>query len=113
MKIEEFKFGAFRIDGRQYLDDIKIFNNKVKYWQTREGHLLKLEDIKDLIESKPEIIIIGTGASGALQISAEIKDEIMNKRIALFIEKTEDACKRFNELILKDKRVAAILHATC
>lgn len=113
MKIEEFKFGAFRIDGRQYLDDIKIINGKVRYWQTREGHLLKLKDIQDLFEGNPEIIIIGTGASGFLQVSPEIKDEIMKKRITLFVEKTELACKRFNDLIAKEKKVNAILHATC
>jgi len=113
MKIEEYKFGSFRIDGRQYLDDIKIINGKVRYWQTREGHILRKEEIQDLFEGNPDIIIIGTGASGFLQVSPEIKDEIMRKGIILFVEKTELACKRFNDLVNKGKKVNAILHATC
>lgn len=113
MKIEEYKFGSFVIDGRKYLDDIKIINGKARCWSARERHILKLVDVKDLIESKPEIILIGTGASGLLQVSAEIKDEIMRKRIALYTDKTDSACKIFNEIIKKGKRVAALFHATC
>lgn len=113
MRIEEYKFGSFRIDGKQYLDDIKIVSGRVKFWQTRERHILKIEEMKDLIESNPEAIIIGTGASGFLQVSPEIRDEIMRKRIPLFVDKTESACKLFNDFIQKGKRVAAILHATC
>ncbi len=113
MKIEEYKFGSFRVDGKQYLDDIKIVNGKVRYWQTREGHLLRLEEVKDLLDANPDIIIIGTGASGFLQVSPEIKDAVMQKRITLFVEKTELACKRFNDLVSKGKKVNAILHATC
>lgn len=113
MKIEEYKFGSFRIDGKLYLDDIKIINNKVKYWQTRERHELKIEEIKDLLESRPDIIIIGTGASGGLQVSEDIKAVLTTKRITYFIEPTEKACKTFNELSAKGKRIAAIFHATC
>lgn len=113
MRIEEYKFGMFKIDGKGYLDDIKIINNKVRYWQDREAHLLKLENIKDLVEAKPDYIVIGTGASGFIEVGPEIKNFIEKNQIKLIIEKTDQACSTFNELIKQKRKVAAILHATC
>lgn len=113
MKIEEYKFGSFIIDGKQYLDDVKIINGKVRYWHDREEHLLKLENIKDLIDSKPEVIVIGTGASGSLKVPEDVKTELTRKRIVYLIEPTEQACKSFNSMVAKGRKVAAILHSTC
>jgi len=113
MKIEEYKFGSFKIDGKSYLDDIKIVNNKVRFWQTRIKHLLRQEEIKELLEAAPEYIIIGTGATGFLKIPEEIKTKILMSRIKLIVQKTDQACKSFNELATQNKNVAAILHATC
>lgn len=113
MKIEEYKFGSFKIDGKSYLDDIKIVNNRVRFWQTRIKHLLRQEEIKDLLDSKPEYIIIGTGATGFLKVPEEIKNSILMSRIKLLIQKTDQACKSFNSLAEQNKNVAAIFHATC
>lgn len=113
MKIEEYKFGSFVIDGRQFLDNVKIIDGRIMTWHPSERHLLKLVDIKDLIESKPEIIIVGMGASGLMEVSLEVRDDLMKKRITLYADKTEKMCKLFNELKPKEKKVAAIFHATC
>lgn len=113
MKIEEYTFGCFIIDGRRYFDDIKIIDGKVKFWHGREGHDLKREEINDLISASPEYIIIGTGASGALVVSKEIQGFIRAMDIKLIMEKTQVACNKFNELSRQRKKVAAILHGTC
>ena len=113
MKIEEYKFGMFRIDGKDYLDDIKIIGNKVRFWQNREFHFLKPENIKELVDPKPEYIVIGTGASGMLNVLPETKDMIYKNRIRFVAEPTEKACNTFNDLVKQNKKVNAILHATC
>ena len=68
---------------------------------------------ENIIRKSPEILVIGTGASGMLEVSDEIKKFIQSKGIKLIIEKTADACKTYNGLLKQDKRVCAILHATC
>lgn len=113
MKIEEYTFGCFIIDGRRYFDDIKIIDGKVRYWQGREGHDLKKEEIENLVSASPEYIIIGTGASGVLVVSKEIQNFIKAMDINLIIDKTQNACNKFNELSRQRKKVAAILHGTC
>lgn len=112
MQIQEYKFSSFIIDNKIYMGDIKIINNKIRYWD-REGHDLKLEQIKDLINVNPKTIVIGTGASGLLKVSDEIKKEAISKKIKLIIEKTEKACNICNELLKQGTNFAAILHSTC
>jgi len=111
--IEEYTFGCFIIDGKRYLDDIKLIREKVEYWYDREKHTLKIKDIESLVKKRPEILIIGTGASGLLEISDDVKNFIRSKGIKLILEKTADACKTYNECLKQNKRVCAILHATC
>ncbi len=111
--ISEHKFGSFIINDRSYLGDIKIINSKVRYWNDREFHELNLKDIKELLEANPEIIIVGTGNSGLLEISNEARSSILSKRINLVVEKNTDAIKKYNKAISENKKVAAIFHATC
>ena len=111
--IEEFKFGFFRIQGREYYDDIKIVNGRVKQWGDRKRHTLKVSNLKDILESKPELIIIGSGASGLLEVPHEVMEALQQQNIKAVIQKTQQACDSFNSAIAENKKVAAIFHGTC
>lgn len=108
--IESYEFGKYLINGTVYEYDIKIINNKIKKWH---NHNMSKEDILDLVEAKPELIIIGTGAYGVIKVSKDIKELIKAKGIKLIIEKTEQACEEYNKAEKKGINVAAIFHGTC
>jgi len=111
MNIDSYSFGRFVIDRKVYEHDIKIINGRIVFWQ---NHHLSIEDIKDAINAKPKpsTIIIGTGASGVVEVSQDIIDEIKKANIKLIIEMTGKACQTYNKLSKKEN-VAAILHSTC
>lgn len=111
--IQEHKFGSFIIDGKLFLGDIKILDSKVRYWTKREFHTVNIKDIKELVESQPKIIVVGTGNSGLLELSPEAKQLILSNRINLFIDKNTEAIKKYNQSISENKKVSAIFHATC
>ena len=111
--IEEHKFGSFVVNGRTYLGDIKIIGDKVRYWSTRKKHVLRYDDIWDLLESQPEIVIIGTGNSGYLEIPADLRDLILGKNIRLFIDVNKNAVKAYNEGLQQNRRLVALFHGTC
>lgn len=113
MIIDEFKFGSFRINGRTYLSDIKITGGMIKYWSGRDKHELKLDDVRDLVSSSPDIVIIGTGAAGLVQVPIDVKMFLMQNRIPVIVEKTETACKEFNKAVKNNKKVNALLVSTC
>ncbi len=111
--IESYRFGSYIIDGKEYRWDIKIVDKKVKSWEDRSGHNLKLKDIDDLIEANPDYIVIGTGASGLVKVSDQIREAAAKDSIKLIIEKTPFAVKDYNDLEKKGKKVCAIFHGTC
>ena len=111
--IEEYTFGSIIIDGNQYHDDLKIFpDHIVSNWWRKEGHILHLDDITDVLESKPKIFLIGTGYSGFLKVSDTLQKLITSQGILLIIEKTGEAWKHYNKLAPHQKVVAAF-HLTC
>lgn len=114
MQIEKYHFGQMTIDGRQYRSDVLIFpDGRVSDgWWRRRGHHVDTEDIADLVAHRPEIIIIGTGASGMMRTAPALADELRAQGIRMIAEPTENAYRRFNREY-GSTRVAAGFHLTC
>ena len=111
--IEEYTFGSIIIDGNQYHADVKIFpDHIVSNWWRKEGHILNQDDIEDVLESKPQIFIIGTGYSGLLKVGDTLRKHITSQGTLLIIQKTGEAWKKYNKLAPHQKVVAAF-HLTC
>ncbi len=113
VRIDSYRFGEIVIDGKRYHNDVVIFPNKVKAnWWRREGHVLQREDLRGIMEFKPTLLIIGTGAVGAMKVPGETENFVKSYGIDLRIMKTNDACDLFNKISSKE-RVVAALHLTC
>jgi hypothetical protein len=111
--IENYTFGKFVIDGKEYDSNVVLIGDNVKLARHLPNHELSLNDFSALVEFKPDYIIIGTGASGVMPVPSDISKFIQEKGIKLIVEKTGDACKTYNSLIKEGKKVAAFLHNTC
>lgn len=113
-KIEDYDFGRIIVNGKSYKSDIIIFWDKVRSgWWRREGHTLHVEDIADIIDENPDVIVIGTGAYGLMNVLPETENYIKSKGVKLIVKKTKEACKIFNKLSREGKKVVAALHLTC
>jgi len=111
--IDSYAFGKIVVDGRAYTSDIIIFPDRVKSsWWRREGHRLHLEDIEEVVNEKPEVIIVGKGYSGLMEIPRETVDHLKAKGIELIAENTGKATELYNKLS-KSRKVVAALHLTC
>ena len=110
--IEDYGFGWYIIDGKRYEYDITIIKGKVGTWN-REDHLMKEENVLPLIKSNPDVIVIGNGASGCIEVREETIDAITAAGIEVIVKNTKDACSTFNRLVKQGKKVAGIFHATC
>lgn len=112
--IEEYHFGSITIDGKTYNYDVEVrWAGEVLKWWRRESHIIDVEDIKRVVGQRPEIIVIGNGESGLVEITTEAQKEINLKGIELIIDKTEEAVKTFNVLREKDKKIIGLFHLTC
>jgi len=111
--IESYDFGQIVIDGRKFSSDVIIFQDRVDgNWWRKEGHVLDVDDVKSIIDAKPEVLVVGTGHSGLMRINAKTEERLRACGIELMAAKTEKACRIYNELS-KSRRVIAALHLTC
>ena len=114
MQVNSYDFGEITIDGKKYSRDVIIYSDRVlSPWQRKEGHYLEIADLpEDLISQKPEIVVIGTGYSGVMEVSPEVKEYFKSQNIELKIEPTSTTWQTYNQ-VSQFKKVIALFHLTC
>jgi len=112
--IEQYSFGNMVINGVSYRNDIKIIQGKVvSEWWRKRGHLVDIDDIQDILKSKPDILVLGKGSPGQMKSSEALRKFLKNNGIELIEEKTSHAFKTFNRLFHKGENVSAGFHLSC
>ncbi|MBI2956133.1 MAG: hypothetical protein HYY26_02350 [Acidobacteria bacterium] len=113
--IEKYDFGFLRHDGKEYRRDVIIYpeqGNVDGAWWRKEGHRLDKDDLRGVVAAKPDVLVVGTGYHGCMQVPQETLDFLNSLGIEVYAERTAEACQRYNEL--KDvRKVVAALHLTC
>jgi hypothetical protein len=113
MKIDSYSFGRIVINGKTYTSDVIIYPDRVDgSWWRNEGHLLQLADLKEALQAKPEVLVIGTGAFGVMRVPRETVEHIAGQGIEVKVERTSRAAEVYNDLA-GTKAVIAALHLTC
>ena len=112
--IENYSFGQIFINGEKYNSDLIIFKEHIyDSWWRREGHNLHIDDIQEIINKKPDILIVGTGYYGLMKVPEELIENIKSSGIKqVIVKKTGDACNEYNKLC-KKKNIVAAFHLTC
>lgn len=113
MKISHYSFGSITIDGETYTKDIIIYPDRIfSPWWRKEGHLLQVDDLTEVINVKLSLLIVGTGYYSTMKLPENTLDILALKNIEVLAENTQEAVKLFNE-ISSEKPVVAALHLTC
>lgn len=112
--ISEYHFGSMIIEGRRYMEDLRIIDGRVipKWWR-KEGHSMDLEDADDILAANPEVLVVGMGQPGRMQVTDSLRSALAEKGIELIEEPTAQALHTFNRLFSRGKRVAGAFHLTC
>ena len=114
MRIDAYTFGRIRVGGKSYGSDLILFPGRVEEnWWRKQGHLLQIEDLSGLAATPFDILLIGTGAHGAMQVAEETETWLSKKGILWEVYPTGKACDRYNRLVNEGKRVVAAFHLTC
>jgi hypothetical protein len=111
--IEGYRFGHLVIDGQSHTKDVIILPDRViAGWWREEGHALHVGDLKAVFEARPDVLVIGQGAYGMMQVTAETEEALKAAGIQLIAQPSEQACQTYNQLRTR-RQVAAALHLTC
>jgi hypothetical protein len=114
LRIEKYSFGTLVINGKTYTDDLIILpDGKIlKPWWRKQGHKLIQDDLRDLIDSSPEVIVAGTGVSGNMTPENNLVKDLSRLAIELIAEPNDKAMEIYNKMG-PEKRVGACFHLTC
>ncbi|MBM7623566.1 Mth938-like domain-containing protein [Sporohalobacter salinus] len=113
--IDSYKFGKMVINDNEYTSDLLLCNSEVKdNWWRKKGHSLCKEDLAWILNHKPDLLIIGTGKRGAMEVPEKLQEELKKLGIEVVVEITDDAVEIFNRRDnVEGKKVAAGFHLTC
>jgi len=73
---------------------------------------LMSNDLVAVMEATPEVLVVGTGASGMMEVSQETRLALEVAGIELRAARTSEAWQVYNDLRL-EKRTAGAFHLTC
>lgn len=114
MHIDAYSFGSITVDGGTYSRDLIIFSDRINSaWWRGEAHRLQKKDLEEVFRYKPELLIVGTGASGMMKVPDDLRHELQQEHIDCEVHPTGEAVKRFNQECAAGKRVAGAFHLTC
>ena len=117
-RIESVSFGQIVVGDKTYSHDIWIrANGKVK---TRDkelarqhhgsSHQLGPKELRKVCKGGPEVIFIGSGMSGGLQLTEDAQDFLKQRAIQVEILPTSEIAEAYNE---STRLKAAVIHVTC
>ncbi len=115
MHIDRYEFGTLVVDGREIHTDVLLTPGGVQeHWWRREGHVLRLEDLGVLLETRPQRLVIGTGVYGRMRPAAGLERELAARGVSVELLPTAAAVERISELLrLGASGWAGALHLTC
>lgn len=114
MHIDAYDFGRISVGGKQYSSDVIIRPDGVldKWWR-QEGHRLDIADLTEVLNGNPQILIVGTGFYGRMQVPQATLEQLQQHGIRVESFKTQQAVQEFNRLQQGCDNIVAALHLTC
>jgi hypothetical protein len=122
--IEEYSWGKFIIRGEKHYKttqenigagkDILLVGEIVSHWKERKGHQVKPQMLSRILDKQIEVVIIGNGAIGALDVPDNVIQFLEENGVKkVFIKCTPEACHLYNKLYHQGKNVVLFAHGTC
>jgi len=117
-EINGTEFGKITVNNKTFDFDIAIMPNgeimkrnaraSEMYYGTH--HMICKEELRQIIDSKPQVLVIGLGQYSGCRLEDSVKRECEKNGIKLITEPTPKAIKTFNQT---EARKAGLFHVTC
>lgn len=119
VRFDSTKFGSVTVNGEKYKDVLvvggKVIPRNLDMLHDRygTGHVIAPQEVDRLFENDVDFVVVGTGQSGVLKVTEDLKEAARASGTNLIIAKSPKAIVRFNELTKEGKEVNALIHVTC
>jgi len=111
-RIESYSFGQIVVDGESATNDVIVLPGRVvDNWWRKDGHVLVLDDLREVLDELPPRLVLGAGAHGRLRPDPGALEQLRERGIEVEALPTDEAVRRYGEL--DGAQTAAALHLTC
>jgi uncharacterized protein len=101
--------GMIRIGNEELRENVILFRETIQRgWKPADAANPGVQDLAELLEEKPELIVFGTGWQTSLP-PRELVFDLARRGIGFEMMDTPAACRTFNVLVSEDRDVAAVL----
>jgi len=118
-QIDSVEFGTIVIGGQKY-HQVLIVGSEVKERNRErlEGlfgttHRLGEWEIERLLKEEPEVIVVGHGFDGRLEVDEDLAQRAREQGILVMVLSTLEAVRYYNDQSKQGKKVNALIHTTC
>ena len=98
--------GVLTVNDVDHNNSLLIFPDLLDVWPVNNAAELQIGDFEIFIERRPDIIILGTGATQQFP-STDLRRELAKSQIQLDVMDTAAACRTYNLLVSEDRNVGA------
>ncbi len=117
-KLQYKKPGGLVANGKNYQGDVHVLvDGKIKSRDKQlakrlhgSSHVIGTKELEELCRGGPELLVVGAGAEGKIELTDEARQFLERRAIDLVVLPTPGAVETFNRA---PKRKAALIHVTC
>ncbi len=63
-------------NGPLFCKDLKVLGEEiVENWWRKEGHRVDPTDVTDILAASPEVLVVGTGYAGSMEVPCSLREE--------------------------------------
>ena len=117
-KILSVSWGRMEVDGIGVGKDFKLYPGGGRAWDWRETGTshdpgIQPSDVEELLAHGTEVVILSRGQDLRLATSPSTLQHLRDRDVAVHVDETGAAVKRYNELADEGVAVGGLFHSTC
>jgi hypothetical protein len=112
-------WGCLEIEGRDgQFKDAKLFPGGAREWdwsETGTSHEPGIQptDVEELLDRGASVVVLSRGFEERLRVRWETLRKLEERKVPVYVERTGEAVRLYNELSKKNEKVGALVHSTC
>ena len=106
--IQAYNQHSVTVNGRIYTHNLLIMPNHLAQWQIESFECLQEQDFENLLQWKPELILLGTGLQSRFP-DMSLFANVINQGIGVEVMNTQAACRTYSLVAAEGRQVMAAL----
>ena len=117
--VTQLSWGRLEVEGRDgQFKDAKLFPGGAREWdwsETSTSHEPGIQpaDVEELLDRGATVVVLSRGFEERLRVCRETLRKLEEKKVPVYVERTGEAVRLYNELSKKNEKVGALVHSTC